>query len=210
MKLLSIDFAIDSLEFADRHGIFRTVRGCSLLGLEEFQARLEVLSGILEKVDGETTIACLYKRDKAFRHHCDRCLELNGVELDWLDAKCLILESLLFWHEGEAGLLVRLNSSEPAPEGAIESGKSATPYDIGAALLGMSNDLNKVLEQLNTLPAKQVGKILDARSRQVQEANDAADPEGKKKRERAEWAKKMRSKQGQAIAVPQKPLITAS
>ena len=189
MNLHTAEFALDCVEFADRHGIFRHSYGCSLLGVEEFRARLEALTKRLEVADDLTTIAQLYKRDKLFRHHCDRCLELNGIDLDWLDGKGLVLEGLLFIYEGDAGLLVRLNSAEPS-QPSVSAEEAATIYDVGASLLALSNDLGKVIEQLDTLPAKQASKILEARAKQVAGAN----PEEKQKTDRRDWAARMRSK----------------
>jgi hypothetical protein len=197
LKLHTADFALDCVEFADRYGMIRVSYGCSLLGTEEFRARLEALTNSLEAAKGDMTIAKLYKQDKLFRHHCDRCLQLNNIEPDWLDAKGLILEGLLFLYEGNAGLLVRLNSTEPT-QPAAASEEAATVYDVGASLLALSNDLGNVIEQLNTLPAKQAGRILEARAKQ----GAAANPEEKQKGDRREWAAKMRSKsEGRAINV---------
>lgn len=190
MKLHTADFALDCVEFADRFGILRTTYGCSLLGADEFRARLEALTQHLESADQQATIAKLYKQDKFFRHHCDRCLQLNGVDPDWLDAKGLILEGLLFTYDNDAGLLIRLNSTTADPA-ATAPMTPATTADVGATLLALSSDLSKVIEQLNILPAKQVASILEARAKQVA---DSADPETKRKKDFQSWAQKMRSR----------------
>lgn len=191
MKLLAIDFDLDCLEFIDRFGIVRTVYGCSILGVVEFKARLDQLQSLLRAATAtaDATLADLYRDDRLFRHHCDCCLKLNGVDPDWLDGKGLMLERLLFTHEEQAGLLVRLNSPEKQPEPeSTATGNPGTVYDTAAALLTLSNDLDKVIGQLQNLPAKQVGRIIEARAKHLQT------PEDKKKDDRKAWAARMRSK----------------
>ena len=193
MKLVTVDFDIDRLEFVDRYGMIRESFGCSLAGVDEFKARWNAIVDILEE---GVAIASFYRKNKIFRHHCDCCLRLNGIDPDWLDAKGVILTGLLFEYEGNAGLLVRLNIGEvPSDRPAQPDEKPTSIYEVGGALLAATNNLQQVLDELNNLPAKPVTRILEARAKLVADA----DPEQREKRKREEWAKDMRKKGPQRI-----------
>lgn len=189
MKLTIANLPLDCVEFKDRHGVFRRSYGCSLRGLEEFQARIEKIGEIIKAVeDSQATIASLYQNDEVFRQCCDRSLELNNIDPDWMDREGLIIQSLLLTYEGAPGLLVRLNMPEPAKT-PVESGKSATVNDLAAVLLSATNDLKTTLDALRNEPAKEVIGILEARAEQIVQA----DPELKKMRDRRAWVDKRRS-----------------
>lgn len=189
MKLEAVTLPLDCVEFKDRFGVFRRSFGCSLRSLEEFQARIQKIDEIIKTTDRpEATIASLYAEDEVFRHSCDRALELNNIDSDWLDKEGLILQSLLLTYDGKPGLLIRLNMPEPAKT-PVESGKGATVNDLAAVLLSATNDLKVTLEALRSEPAKQVIGLLEARAEQIVEA----DPKLKERRDKKAWVEKRRS-----------------
>jgi hypothetical protein len=71
-------------EFTDRRGFIRPIYGCSAFGGIEFADRISEIYRILEASGGDNWRA-LYIDDKWFRHHCNRCLELFAIDLDWVN-----------------------------------------------------------------------------------------------------------------------------
>lgn len=187
MKLEIADFALDCVEFCDRYGTIRRSYGCSIMGAEEFRAYHAKLITIIESAI--TPLADLYLKDQVFRHCCDRCLELNAVDPDWLDSNGLLLEGLLFVYEDGPGLLVRLNQPN-SPASASKGEATAGTADLVASLLAVTEDLEKALRLARDEPAKPLISILEARAEQILKAN----PEAKGKRDREEWAKNRREK----------------
>jgi hypothetical protein len=191
MKLEIATFDLDCIEFQDRYGIFRQSYGCSPRGVELMRAYIARLNEIIEALPEPQTASALYQLDPVFRHCCDRCLELNGIDLDWLDSQGRVLTGLLFSYQDGAGLLVRLNAI--APDDAMQpgEGKPATVHDTAAALLAATNDLKATLEALQTQPAKQINGMLKARAEHMQAA---LSPEEKQKADRERWAAERRAK----------------
>lgn len=178
---MKIEFApfdsIDQLEFKDRLGKIRATRGCSIRGGDEFRDRLQQLQQLLDQADNRETIQGLYLKDEYFAHVCDRCLELNGVESNWVNEQILV--ALLFHHENQPGLLVRLNQPDkPAKPGQ----KGATTHDLVACLWSHTQDLEKALKIAQDYPAKDVLGALEAKSQLEQEAQEKDDPKAIAKR----------------------------
>lgn len=190
-----MDLALDCLEFKDCNGLIRTVYGCSLKGVDEFRSRIDVLIELIKAAEAESTVLSLYQHNEQFRHHCDRCLALNGVEPDWLDSKGELLTSLLVIHEGQPGMLIRLNQPEQSTKAADPNAKSATVADLAAVILGLTNDLGKAIEAIERYPAKEVVRIIEARSEQLADS----DPAEREKRKRQEWAAERRKQTRQPI-----------
>lgn len=105
------------LEIPVRGG-FRIIHGCSCKGIFEFGDRMAELQELLQGLeDGdERPIEALYREHLRFRWLCDRALELNGIDADWV--RPVDLGWLLFGHQGEDGpmpspLLVLNQAAEP-------------------------------------------------------------------------------------------------
>ena len=163
--------SIDRLDFVDRLGKIRTTKGTSIRGGEEFRDRLQQLYQLLEEADNRETIGGLYLKNEYFAHICDRCLELNGIDPDWVNEGMLV--GLLFHYESNPGVLVRLNQ----PEKAAKPGqKSATTHDLVGCLWTHTQDLQKALDIAQNYPAKEVLGVLDAKSQLEQEALEKDDP----------------------------------
>lgn len=182
-----IDFEADFLEFSDRFGIIRKTWGYSLVGRAEFWQRLAKLGEALE-AEGVTlsnptgAIARLYESKPWFRHNCDRCLQLNGIDPDWLDGKGVMLSGLLFQHGNEAGLLVQLNQADPS-EGR-SSGEPGTMNDAIAALWQLEGGFELAWKVADSYPAKIVDRAIAARAKQ------SKPPEQKEADDFSAWTKK--------------------
>lgn len=176
-----IEFAafdsIDRLEFVDRLGKIRTTRGCSIRGGEEFRDRLQQLQHFLDKADNRETIQGLYLKDEYFAHVCDRCLELNAIDPDWVNEQILV--ALLFHHDSKPGLLVRLNQPDkPAQPGQ----RGATVHDLVACLWSHTQDLEKALAIAHNYPAKDVIGAMEAKGQLEKEVMEEADSKAMAKR----------------------------
>lgn len=106
------------LEFEDRFGVIRSLAGCSLMGRQEFFERLQQLQARIDALPEAATVAELYDTDSRFRHYCDRCLILNGIDPDWLTVG--MLPDFLFVRvvEGETrpGIFQGDKSHPPGPD----------------------------------------------------------------------------------------------
>lgn len=106
-------------EFKDRSGIVRPIFGCSLIGRFEFVDRQEQIRAILDLSSDDETWQELYISNTQFRVSIDRCLELNGLDPDWLTPDHI--EQLLFARlDGDtwkAGWLTELNTRESKATG---------------------------------------------------------------------------------------------
>lgn len=74
------------LEIPTRAG-FKLIGGCSCRGVFEFNDRLAELQSALTEAPTDATIATihdLYLENERFRFLCDRCLELNAIDPDWI------------------------------------------------------------------------------------------------------------------------------
>ncbi|MBE7384382.1 MAG: hypothetical protein F6J95_023585 [Leptolyngbya sp. SIO1E4] len=72
------------LEFRSRGGRYRIISGCSVLGIFEFEERLEEIRAIAREAPDSLSVGELYRQDERFRYLCDRILTLNGIDLDWI------------------------------------------------------------------------------------------------------------------------------
>jgi hypothetical protein len=179
------------LEFEDRAGVIRSLAGCSLIGRQEFYERLQQIQTRITELPETSTVAELYDTDSRFRHYCDRCLILNGIDPDWLTM--VMLGDFLFVRvvEGEArpGLLIELNQS---PDTGKKVDNPATLHEILAALATHEKSLKTALELASdlNLPANDLLEILTARS----ELERSANPEHKLKQQQKEWQAKARER----------------
>lgn len=203
MNLKYVDL-LSLIEFKDRYGIIRSSYGCSLKGLSEFTARIEQLQTILiqeAESNPEITLLDLYQSHDYFRHCCDRILELNQIDPDWLDAKGLLLEALIFSYEGGTALLAQLNQL-PSMGGGKPLGPELDPNaELAATIVSLTQSLQQALEIIETHPAKEVIATLDAYERQQRM--------GDEKSRREEWAKERRRQAKERAEQAPKPFNTA-
>lgn len=187
MNIAYIDF--DAFEFEGVDGIYHLIRGCSLVNREELRSRLGLLQERLRSTSEDLTLQELYDQDKYFRHLCHRCLELCGIRLDWVDIDMMM--QFLFPYQIEdkfiEGILVRLNfPSRQRQQG--KGGKTPTYEEILAALWSHTNDLQKALELAKNMPADGLIETMQARAKQMQDA----DPQAREKAQKREWQQRAR------------------
>jgi hypothetical protein len=157
-----IDFA-PLAEFVDRSGVTRSIYGCSLIGRFEFIDRVEQLKTMLdESIEGETW-QDLYLNNRAFATAVDRCLQLNGIDPDWLTPETI--EQLLFArHEDgdwKTGWLTELNARVGQPSNG-ESIESTLPNLL--ALVSLSCDsLNEAIDLATNMPGNLLLDTIEAR-----------------------------------------------
>lgn len=90
------------LEIPVRGG-WRIIPGCSCKGIFEFGDRMAELQELLQGLppDDDRPIEALYQEHQRFAWLCDRVLQLNGIEPDWVRPSNLCW--LVFGHQGEDG-----------------------------------------------------------------------------------------------------------
>ncbi|MBD2628495.1 hypothetical protein [Trichormus variabilis] len=191
MEIAHVEF--DCIEFQDITGEYRLIHGCSLKNREELRSRFSQLQKFLDNSSELETVRSLYERDTYFRHLCHRCLELSGISLEWVDFH-MMTQMLFPYQAGEyqgvavhkQGILIELNF--PVQNNGIKSQKGATYEELVAALWSHTEDLQKALELSSTLSADQLLDIMQARSKQMQDA----DPQKREKAQQREWQQKAR------------------
>jgi hypothetical protein len=157
MQIYNADLDIDLLEFSDRFGQIRSTAGCSLKGKVEFDARIKLLGESLKKYQAET-IGEVYLKDSEFAHHCDRALQLNGIDPDWLNEGILV--NLLFIYKQSPGLLIQLNKSPDKGDRQKPGQKEATYYDLLAGLYANTQDLEQAMRLAEDKPWKEVMRAI--------------------------------------------------
>jgi hypothetical protein len=189
MKINHIDTEkFDCLEFEDVSGEYRLIRGCSLANREEFRERLSQIQKYLKDIkEEELSLQELYDKDKYFRYLCHRCLELCGVSVHWIDINMMI--QMLFPYEIEGkvfeGILVDFNFPKSDKN---HGAKSATYEEVLAAISTHTQDIAKALELAENVPAEQLLGTVEARAKQIQQA----DPKTREKAQQREWQKRAR------------------
>lgn len=170
MQIQAYEFRL--LEFPDRTGTIRTVAGCSLLGRDEFFARLSQLKGILESADPASQIQDVLAGATA-RHHVIKCLELNGINPDWVTLP-MAVELLL-----SPGTLIEFNLPPKSEEAAPSTDKPATTESLIAALATHTQSLSEALNLASdpSLPANRLLEVVRAKT----ELTRAADPQERKR-----------------------------
>lgn len=152
--------ALDQIAFVDVNGVPRRSRGCSLRGLEEFNALYEHLQQILAEAEDSQSLGDLYFKDEKFRYCCDRILALNGLQPEWINPT--ILTALLFAYQGEVGLLVRLN----LPNKVIEEGAREGTQNAIAALAAATGNLKDAIELSQSVPWKHLVEAMEGQQEQ--------------------------------------------
>lgn len=166
MHMQYINFPILA-EFVDRAGITRPIVGCSLLGRQEFFERYAELEMRLRQAEANQHWEWLYEGDRRFSYLVKRCLELNGIEPDWVTF-AQVEQFLLFRSEGEdyrEGWLVELNRPKVGDRPAAKS-KPLTLAEMLAAVASHTESISEALELANNVPAELLMDVLEARALQ--------------------------------------------
>lgn len=152
-----------ALEFQDRRGRYQLVYGCTADGYFDFWDYLEKVQVFLQNAPESQSVDSLYVDCDEFRHLCDRCLELSGIDLDWIAPK--MIAWLLFAHQVgdtaiEAALVLLNRPTErkypPLPGGtALDSHTKLMAAIVGAA----GGDMAKAVELAKALPTKQFFEV---------------------------------------------------
>jgi len=167
-------------EFVDRLGITRRVALCSLIGQQEFFERITEIASLLGGADAGESWQELYTKSDRFQFLSKRCLELNGIDPEWLTLNDL--EPLLIGQEDDPGWLVTLNTPKPA-EGKEKGQKdSASLAEIVAAIGSMTGSIEEGLRLVATLPAPVLLEILEARVDQTRSPEEKQKADFKKRK----------------------------
>ena len=143
---------------------------------------------ILADAPDDTTLTQLYLDHPEFRRHCDRCVELNGIDPEWVSP--LLMRWLLFPADGETPApLVALNSPYPAKHPPLLGGEPLTTrVELLAALAGVCDgNMADAVALANSAPARDLLAAMQSRAWALasQEEKDRA-VLSQKKREMAE------------------------
>lgn len=184
-------------EFEDRSGVMRTLYGCSVVGRFEFFERLQQIEARFRELPNDRSWQQLYEADRRLKFLIDRCLTLNGIELDWVTLD--MVEQLLFHRIEdelyEEGWLISLNQPKKPPSAGA---KSMTLEEILAAVSTHTSSIKEAIDLAETLPANQLMDLLEARARLIEMSDPVKKKEFNKKegkRKAAEAFKRMQDKQ---------------
>lgn len=179
----------DGFEFRDRTGTIRTIYGCSTLGLFNFHSRVSQIWELLEQADGERTWQDLFMESERFRHLVHRCLELNGIDPDWVTLP--MVEALLFHRFVNdtlvEGFLVTLNR----PNGDQQVRGEPTTEAAAIAAIATHTDIDKALQLADTVPAKQLHAVLKERNKLELQQTEEGRKQLAKKRNRRKSKQKL-------------------
>jgi hypothetical protein len=151
-----------ALEFQDRRGRYRLVYGCSIAGYFDFWDHYSDLQPLLTKAldsDPDMGIDHLYLHCDPFRYACDRCLELSGIDTDWIAPQ--MLAWLLFAHQsGETVIeaaLVLLNRPAERKYPPLKGGSAVDSHTklLSALVNAAGGDMAKAMELAEKLSARQ-------------------------------------------------------
>lgn len=179
MEIRSHEFAL--LDILDRSGCWRSTAGCSLLGREEFFARLQQLQAILQESPPEQSLLDLWVQSSQVRRIICRCLELNGLDPD--DFTLGQAQELLL----APGRLVELNL--PPQSDAPSTGEAPTTATTLAALAthcGLREAFALAADP--TVPANRLLAVVEAKAGLARKA----DPEARRRDQAKAWQKKAR------------------
>ena len=174
-------------EFPDRHGIVRSIYGCSLIGKFEFIDRQQQIVAIIDEAEDTETWQNLYMHNPQFQRAVDRSLELNGINPEWLTPQHI--QELLFARQDEAGnwvngWLIELNTREGTPSKG-EAIETTLPNLL--ALVALSCDsLEQAIELASAVPGNLLLDTIEAK------ANLTRSPEQKAEDEKAKNLKSLK------------------
>ena len=157
-----IDFA-PLAEFVDRSGVTRSIYGCSLLGRFEFIDRLEQLKSLMDAATDDETWQVLHLNNRSFATAVDRCLQLNGIDPDWVTPE--MIEQFLFarFEDGvwKSGWLVELNARESKP--ANGEGIESTLPNLLALVSLNCDSLSEAIDLAGNMPGNLLLDTIEAR-----------------------------------------------
>lgn len=186
-----LDFA-PLAEFTDRFGEVRAIAGCSVLGRLEFWERIKQIHQVMADGDQTESWQSLYCSSKRLQHLVIRCLELNGIDPDWLSFDHL--QQFLFhrWDEQKGefqpGWLLEINS----PSQTEGNGKSEplSKEELVAAIAISCSNLKEALDLAQNLkPADFLLGTLEAQA-------ELKDKDSRERKKRKKTAKKLRDELG--------------
>lgn len=132
----------------------------------------------------------IYRTNKRFQHICTQCLQLNGVDPDWLTFDQL--EALLFQRidadtgEIRAGWLLELNRPPEAEGSSKGKGEALSAEEMVAAIALTTGNLKEALELYTSVrPSQFVSELLKAQA-------ELKDPDSRTKRKRRKIAKRVK------------------
>lgn len=187
------------LEFRGRGGRYHIVSGCSVAGIFELDERFEEIRAIAQEAPGDMKVGELYEAHPRFRYLCDRILELNGVELDWVTPREM---SWLIFARMEAGQIIQpplqtLNRPpKPRHPGGDQKSKGVSDRVslIAAIASHCGGNLNVAYDVAQSKPFRELMAVMEE-SNWLQKT-----PEERRKAEFKDWAKSqreaMRAKRG--------------
>ena len=164
-------------EFTDRSGATRSIYGCSLIGRFEFIDRQEQIKHILDTAADDRSWQQLYLENPQFSNAVDRCLALNGIDVDWLTPE--IMEQLLFARYGDdewkAGWLTELNQRESkSTQGATI--ESTLPNLLALVSLNCES-LKEAIDLATNMPGNLLLDTIEARGELTKTPEQKADDE---------------------------------
>lgn len=180
-------------EFSDRFGEIRAIAGCSVLGRIEFWERLKQIQLLMSDSDQQQTWQQLYHSSKRLQHLVKRCLELNGIDPDWLSFDHL--QQFLFHRFDEEkgefmpGWLVELNTP-PETEGSSGKTETLTREELIAAIALTCSNLTEALNLAHNV--KPADLLMGAIAAQT----EMKDPETREKKKRRRNTKKLKEEMG--------------
>jgi len=158
------------LEIPVRGG-WRIIPGCSCKGIFEFGDRMAELQELLQGLpdDDDRPIEALYLEHRRFAWLCDRTLELNGIDADWVRPSDL--GWLLFGHRGEDGkavaspLLVLNAAAEQRYPRKPSDEKTHNDYiSLIAAIFAQGGSMEEAFRVATSEPARLVLGTLEDRA----------------------------------------------
>ncbi len=183
------------IEFVDRHGVVRSIAGCSAAGIFEFEQRRQQVRAFLEKQPESVAVDSLYRASAEFKYYADRMLELNGIDPDWVTVTMLC--ELLFGRVNKAGeavegFLVTLNrptqSHQSPKDPKIKIDSKAAAIALIATHCG---SISEAYEIANIVPCNELWEILRLYGRYLKSPEDRAKEDYEV--EFNDWAKSRRA-----------------
>jgi hypothetical protein len=114
----------------------------------------------------DISIESLYRTSKRIRHIVNRLLELNGIDPDWLTWG--MISQLLFGRKEESGTITEgflISLNRPAAKDDDGSGEPlTTKAQIVAAIALQCSSIEEALRLAETIPAKTLFPVLDAKA----------------------------------------------
>jgi len=156
-----------SLEIFAR-GSWRIIPGCSCRGIFEFSERLAELTEIISQSSPDELIESLYRTHQRFRYLCDRILELNGCDPDWIRSEDL--GWLLFgWVDDDStahvGAFIQLNELPEPRRPRKKTTLQEEPSDFVMLLAAIASLPDTSLEEAyriaTSIPAREALGVID-------------------------------------------------